>query len=168
MARWDPWSDMFNLEGELTRMVNEGYGVGTGLAGARGDLPALLPLDICQTEDEFVLEASVPGFSPEEVEVTWDEGILTIRGEKKSETEHEGRYLRRERRHQSFWRQLTLPHEVKYDQISAAFANGVLTIRIPRQAAPAPKRIPVGTSASQPVLEAAVKPTHEAGTVASG
>jgi HSP20 family protein len=98
--------------------------------------------------------------------VTWDEGILTIRGEKKSETEHEGRYLRRERRHQSFWRQLTLPHEVKYDQISAAFANGVLTIRIPRQAAPAPKRIPVGTSASQPVLEAAVKPTHESGTVA--
>ncbi len=166
MARWDPWNDMFNLEGELTRMVNEGYGVGSGLAWARGDSPALLPLDIRQTEEEFVLEASVPGFSPEEVEVTWDEGILTIRGEKKNETEHEGRYLRRERRHQSFWRQLTLPHEVKDDQISAVFANGVLTIRIPRLAAPAPKRIPVGTSASQPVLEATAKPTEKAATVA--
>jgi HSP20 family protein len=156
---------MFNLEGELTRLVNEGYGVGTGLAGARGDLPSLLPLDIRQTKDEFVLEASVPGFSPEEVEVTWDEGILSIRGEKKSETEHEGRYLRRERRHQSFWRQLTLPPQVKYDQISAAFANGVLTIRVPRLAAPSPRRIPVGTSASKPGLEAGVKPSHKAGTV---
>ncbi|MGA8207649.1 MAG: Hsp20/alpha crystallin family protein [Candidatus Dormiibacterota bacterium] len=164
MTRWDPWSDMFNLEGELTRLVNESYG--PEVAYGRGALPALLPLDIRQTEGEFVLEASVPGFSPQEVELTWDEGILTIRGEKKTETEYEGRYLRRERRQQSFWRQLTLPHEVKYDQISAVFTNGVLTIRIPRVAAPAPKKIPVGISAAKPGLEASVTPTEPAALAA--
>ena len=107
---------MFNLESELTRLVNESYGVAPVMAYGHSTLPSLLPLDIRQTEGEFVLEASVPGFTPEEVEVTWDDGILTIRGEKKTETEHEGRYVRRERRQQSFWRQLTLPHEVKDDQ----------------------------------------------------
>ncbi|MGA7086830.1 MAG: Hsp20/alpha crystallin family protein [Candidatus Dormiibacterota bacterium] len=166
MTRWDQWSDMFNLEGELSRFVNESYGIGPAVAYGRGALPAHLPVDIRQTEGEFVLEASVPGFTPDQVEVTWDEGILTIRGEKKTESEYEGRYLRRERRQQSFWRQLTLPHEVKYDQISAVFADGVLTIRIPRVAALAPKRIPVGISTSKPVLEAAVKPTEPAAMAA--
>lgn len=166
MTGWDPWSDMFNLEGELTRFVNESYGIGPAVAYGRGAGPSLLPLDIRQTEGEFVLEASVPGFTPEEVEVTWDEGILTIRGERKTETAYEGRYLRRERRQQSFWRQLTLPHEVKYDQINAVFTNGVLTIRIPRVAALAPKKIPVAISASKPLLEAAVTSTEPAALAA--
>ncbi|MGH7612377.1 MAG: Hsp20/alpha crystallin family protein [Candidatus Dormibacteria bacterium] len=148
MTRWDPWSDLFALQGELTRLAHEGPARGRGAS-------QLLPLDIRQTDQEYLLEASVPGFRPEEVEVTWEQGVLTIRGEHRGESELKGEYLRRERRQQSFWRQLTLPQEVKDDEIRATFEDGVLTVRIPRVAAPAARRITVETGSSQPALEPA-------------
>jgi HSP20 family protein len=167
MARWDPWSDLFNLQNEMSRWVNEAFGssqlvgpVGVGTRNLATTAPTTyLPLDIRQKDNEFVIEASVPGFKPEEVEITADQGILTIRGERKLEhsEEVEGTYLRRERGNYSVIRQLTLPSDVKEDQIRASFLNGVLTVTIPREAAPAPRRIPVssGEAAPQPdVIEA--------------
>ncbi len=168
MARWDPWSDLFNLQNEVARWANEAFGNGAliGPVGAGGRSlaatapTAYLPLDIRQKDSEFVIEASVPGFTPEEVEITADQGVLTIRGERKAERsdEMEGSYLRRERSHHSVVRQLTLPADVKEDQIRASFLNGVLTVTIPRAAVPAPRRIPVhsGSAAAEPdVIEAA-------------
>jgi HSP20 family protein len=164
MARWDPWSDLFNLQNEMTRWANEAFGttaaLNSGGDGRRysGTAPTTyLPLDIRQKDGEFLIEASVPGFKPEEVEITADQGVLTIRGERKVEREEEGTYLRRERGMYSVVRQLTLPSDVKEDQISAAFKDGVLTVRIPRVAAPTPRRIPVSTQEAEPapaVIEA--------------
>jgi HSP20 family protein len=167
MARWDPWSDLFNLQNEMSRWVNEAFGsgqmvtpVGVGTRSLTTTAPtAYLPLDIRQKDNEFVIEASVPGFKPEEVEITADQGVLTIRGERKVEhsEENEGTYLRRERANYSVIRQLTLPNDVKEDEIRATFTNGVLTVTIPREAAPAPRRIPVssGEAAPEPqVIEA--------------
>ena len=173
MSRWDPWSDLFNMQNEMTRWVNEAFGSGPYLAGAAPvgsrNLPGAaqtvyLPLDIRQTDKEFVIEASVPGFSPEEVEVTAHQGVLTIRGERKLETQEEAKstYLRRERAVYSFVRQLTLPSDVKESEISASFLNGVLTLNLPRVEAPAPRRIAVisGQAAAEPkVLEAGVAHT---------
>lgn len=162
MARWDPWSDLFNLQNEMARWVNEAFG-GTPLltSGARGQVAVAptnyLPLDIRQTEKEFLIEASIPGFTPEEVEITADQGVLTIKGERKvDEGQGEGAYLRRERALYSFIRQLALPADVKEEEIRADFQNGVLTVRLPRAETPAPRRIPVGGGAvSEPrVLEA--------------
>jgi HSP20 family protein len=163
MARWDPWSDLFNLQNEMARWVNEAFS-GTPLltsGSGRGTTTvaptAYLPLDIRQTDREFLVEASIPGFSPQEVEITADQGILTLRGERKADgTQAEGTYLRRERANYSFVRQLTLPADVKEDEIRATFQNGVLTVHLPRVEAPAPRRIPVATG-EQPepqVLEA--------------
>lgn len=168
MARWDPWSDLFNMQSEMTRWVNEAFGTGPYLtagtpAGARNLAAAAqtvyLPLDIKQTDKEFVIEASVPGFGPEEVEITADQGVLTIRGERKLETQSDDKstYLRRERAAYSFVRQLTLPSDVRESEISASFLNGVLTLHLPRVEAPAPRRIAVtaGPAAAEPkVLEA--------------
>jgi len=168
MARWDPWSDLFNMQNEMTRWVNEAFGTGPYLtagtpAGARNLAAAAqtvyLPLDIKQTDKEFVIEASVPGFGPEEVEITADQGVLTIRGERKLETQSDDKstYLRRERAAYSFVRQLTLPSDVRESEISASFLNGVLTLHLPRVEAPAPRRIAVtaGPAAAEPkVLEA--------------
>ncbi len=167
MARWDPWSDLFNLQNEMSRWVNEAFGsgslagpVGVGTRSLATAAPTTyLPLDIRQKDNEFVIEASVPGFKPEEVEITADQGVLTIRGERKVDhsEEAEGTYLRRERANYSVIRQLTLPGDVKEDQIRASFLNGVLTVTIPREAAPAPRRIPIssGEAAHQPdVIEA--------------
>jgi HSP20 family protein len=160
MARWDPWSDLFNLQNEMTRWANEAFGTAPGLTaggdGRRlsGTAPTTyLPLDIRQKDGEFLIEASVPGFKPEEVEITADQGVLTIRGERKIEREEQGTYLRRERGMYSVVRQLTLPADVKEDEISAAFKDGVLTVRIPRVAAPTPRRIPVSTEGAEPAPE---------------
>ncbi|NNM97572.1 MAG: Hsp20/alpha crystallin family protein [Candidatus Dormibacteraeota bacterium] len=154
MARWDPWSDLFNMQNEMNRWVSEAFGSGPYLTtttpvGSRNLAAAAqtvyLPLDIKQTDKEFVIEASVPGFTPEEVEVTADQGVLTIRGERKLESDSDVKstYLRRERAVYSFVRQLTLPVDVKESEISAGFLNGVLTLHLPRVEAPAPRRIAV-------------------------
>ena len=150
MARWDPWSDLFNLQNEMARWVNEAVSStpllasGSGRGTTAGAPTAYLPLDIRQTDREFLLEASVPGFSPQEVEITADQGILTLRGERRVDgSQEEGTYLRRERAHYSFVRQLALPADVKEDEIRATFQNGVLSVHLPRVEAPAPRRIPV-------------------------
>ena len=150
MARWDPWSDLFNLQNEMARWVNEAFTgtplltAGSGRTGTSVAPTAYLPLDIRQTDREFVVEASIPGFSPDEVEITADQGVLTLRGERKvDDSQPEGTYLRRERARYSFVRQLTLPADVREEEIRATFQNGVLTVHLPRVEAPAPRRIPV-------------------------
>lgn len=103
-----------------------------------------LPVDIRQTENEFLIEASVPGFTPDQVEVTFDDGVLTIRGQRSEQREEkDGQYVRRERRQASVYRQIALPAEVRADEIAAGFENGVLRITVPRAQKAQPKRIPV-------------------------
>jgi HSP20 family protein len=119
-----------------------------------------LPIDIRQTDSEYIIEASVPGFPPEDVEVTFEDGVLTIRGtrqEEKEDKDKKGRYVRRERRIASVFRQVGLPAEVRADEISAGFDNGVLRITVPRAQKAQPKRIQVkptnGSKQEQRVLE---------------
>src|SRR5205807_2260139 len=103
-----------------------------------------------------VSEASVPGFTPEQVEVTFEDGTLTIKGQRSSESEEKkGEYVRRERRHASVYRRVGLPAEVRADEISASFDNGVLRITVPRAQKAQPKRIPVtaGSNGSPQVIE---------------
>jgi HSP20 family protein len=153
MTRWDPWRDLLVVPRDLTQLFSPEL---SG-ASARETAPtANLPLDIRQTDTEFVLEASVPGFKPEDIEVVAEQGNLTIHGERKVEGQVEGRYLRRERRQLSFARQLSLPTDVREGAITASFVNGVLTVRVPRVAAPAPTRIKVEIGAPASAIAADV------------
>ncbi|HVS42893.1 MAG TPA: Hsp20/alpha crystallin family protein [Candidatus Dormibacteraeota bacterium] len=103
-----------------------------------------LPLDIRQTDEAFWIEASVPGFKPEDVEITLDENLLTIRGTPRQEDgAPRGRYVRRERQLSSVYRQVGLAAEVKAEEITASFENGVLSVMVPRAKKAQPKRIPV-------------------------
>ena len=116
---------------------------------------ASLPVDIRQTDAAFIVEASVPGFTPDDVEVTFDDGVLTIAGRRSStETSKDATYVRRERRSTSVFRQVGLPAEVRPQDITATFENGVLRIEIPRAQKAAPQRIPVTAGAMpQTVVE---------------
>jgi HSP20 family protein len=113
-----------------------------------------LPLDIRHTEEAFWIEASVPGFRPDDVDITLDENVLTIRGTPLQEDENlHGGYVQRERHLGSVYRQVALPVEVRPDEITANFANGVLTVMVPRAKKAQPKRITVTTaSAEQPTV----------------
>jgi HSP20 family protein len=96
----------------------------------------------------------VPGFNPEDVEVTFDEGVLTITGRRNStETTKGATYVRRERRATSVFRQVGLPAEVRAEDIKASFENGVLSIEIPRAQKSAPQRIPVTTRKPERIVE---------------
>ncbi len=102
-------------------------------------------VDINEESDRFVIYADLPGLEPEHIEVQMDKGILTIKGERSSEsTGQSERFARIERRYGSFHRRFALPDSANADGIEARGSNGVLEISIPKKPEPAPRRIQVG------------------------
>jgi HSP20 family protein len=102
-------------------------------------------VDIKEEPEQFVIYADLPGIDPQDVEVLMDKGILTIKGERKSETsEQTERYSRVERRYGSFHRRFALPDSADPDGIAASGRNGVLMITIPKRPETKPRRIQVG------------------------
>lgn len=108
-----------------------------------GSVPAV---DVSKTDKLYEISAELPGMAPADVQVKLSEGVLTISGEKKSEKERkdDDAYVS-ERRYGSFIRSFRLPDDIAADKIEASFANGILTIKVPRQAKSQPKEevIPV-------------------------
>lgn len=163
LVRWNPWSDLFTLHDQIDQMLQAGAPDGEPRNGADH---FSLPVDIRQSDEAFVIEASVPGFDPDAVEVTFENGVLSIKGSY-SEERKDGRdaYVRRERRVGSVYRQIVLPTEVRADEISASFHNGVLTVTIPRAQKAQAKRIPVSTGA--PAQHAVIDGQSTEGTASS-
>ena len=145
LVRWNPWSDLFSLHNQMDQLFQSTL---PQPESRNGGEHFSLPVDIRQSDEAFTIEASVPGFDPQNVEVTFEDGVLSIKGTYNDEHERSGDgYVRRERRTGSVYRQIGLPAEVRADEISAAFHNGVLTVTVPRAAKAQPKRIPVSTGA---------------------
>ncbi len=110
----------------------------------REDRPWVLPLDVIETEDRFIVKASIPGVDPDDLDITFSDNILTIQGEIKPESEEtEGRYLLRERRFGLFQRSIALPERVEADKIEATYKDGVLILSIPKVEEIKPRRISV-------------------------
>ena len=102
-------------------------------------------VDIREEADRFLILADLPGIDPAEVEVLMDKGILSIKGERKSEVaEQSERFSRIERRYGSFHRRFALPDTADAEGITAHGRNGVLEIAIPKRAEASPRRIQVG------------------------
>lgn len=101
-------------------------------------------VDVTEEKDRYVLHADVPGVDPKEIEVTLEDGVLTIRGEKRNEKSvDENGYRRVERFSGSFFRRFTLPDTADAENISAQTKNGVLELVIPKQEKVQPRRITV-------------------------
>lgn len=102
-------------------------------------------VDIREEDGRFVILADLPGIDPDEVEIMMDKGILSIKGERKSEAEQHGeRYSRIERRYGMFHRRFALPDSADPEAITARGHNGVLEISIPKRPETTPRRIHVG------------------------
>jgi HSP20 family protein len=102
-------------------------------------------VDIKEEADRFVILADLPGVAPEHVEVLMDRGILSIKGERRSEAvDQSERFSRIERRYGSFHRRFALPDTADADGITASGRNGVLEIAIPKRPESTPRRIQVG------------------------
>ena len=103
-------------------------------------------VDIKEEAGRFVLYADLPGVAPQDIEVQMDKGILTIKGERRSEATSETEsFSRVERRHGSFHRRFALPDSADPEGISASGENGVLQIVIPKRPETTPRRIEVGS-----------------------
>ncbi|HEY5850404.1 MAG TPA: Hsp20/alpha crystallin family protein [Lysobacter sp.] len=103
-------------------------------------------VDIKEEAGRFVLYADLPGVDPKDIEVQMDKGILTIKGERRTETASETEsFSRVERRHGNFHRRFALPDSADPEGISASGNNGVLQIVIPKRPETTPRRIQVGT-----------------------
>ena len=103
-----------------------------------------LSLDVYETDDNLVVEGSLPSIEPEDLNVSLSGNILTIKGEIKKEKEEEkGKYYFRERRYGAVQRTIILPVEVNVDEVEAQFENGVLRLSLPKVEETKSKRIDV-------------------------
>ncbi len=100
-------------------------------------------VDVVENEKNFLIEAELPGFSLEDVNVEVDNHVLTIENIEKEYDAENKNYIIRERKQMNFKRRFTLPENVEEDKINGNFSNGVLVITIPKKEKPAPKKISV-------------------------
>jgi HSP20 family protein len=144
LVQWNPARDLMRMREEMERLFRGFSRPGDGEEGTwmRGSWAP--PVDIYETDDAFVLKAELPGFSKEDVQIELHGNRLTLRGERKQETEaKEEQYHRLERAYGRFERVFWLPTTVDADKIQAHFTNGVLELRLPKSEAAKPKRIAI-------------------------
>jgi HSP20 family protein len=144
IERWDPFREMVSLRDAMNSLLQESFVRPTGMQGTSG--PTTLPLDVKETENEFVVKASLPGLKPDEVQITVQGDTVTIRGETKSEEEKKGQtWHLRERRHGSFQRTVSLGTPFDADKATAKFEHGELILTLPKSEKARPKQIKVGS-----------------------
>jgi HSP20 family protein len=139
IVRWDPVAELAGAEiDRLNRMFSDLYND----TFSRGWVP---PVDIFENDQhEVVLKAELPEMKREDINLTFENGVLTLRGERKFEQETKRENFQRlERRYGSFSRSFTLPNTVDASRISASYKDGVLTIRLPQREEAKPKQIAV-------------------------
>ena len=101
-------------------------------------------VDIVENKDNYILKAELPGMNKDDVKITLENNLLTIRGEKKNEYDKkEGNYHRVERSYGSFERAFTIPGSIKANDIDAQYSDGVLTLTLPKAEEAKPKMIDV-------------------------
>jgi HSP20 family protein len=140
LVRYEPINLFDQFNSEINRFLS-----GTQAQRAANQESGWVPaVDIREEEDRFVLSADIPGVERKDVEITLEDGVLTIKGERHAESEEQREgFHRRERVHGTFTRQFTLPDTVNAENISATVKEGVLHIEIPKQAKPEPRKISV-------------------------
>jgi HSP20 family protein len=147
LTRWDPYQDMLSLREAMNQLLEESF-VRPTLARSNGGsfTPAL---DVSETAEAYIVEAAVPGLKAENLDVTLENGVLSIKGEVKQETEEQKRNFHRiERRFGSFVRTIGLPTAVKADAINATLTDGVLRLEIPKAEEVKPRKISVAVNAN--------------------
>lgn len=145
ITRWDPVQDMLTLREAMNQLFEESFVAPSTLhRRAEGFVPAL---DLSETEDGYTVELAVPGMKAEDLEITMENSVLTIKGQVKQETEDRKRnYHRIERRFGTFQRSVSLPTTVKTDAIKAELNDGVLRLDIPKAEEVKPRKITVSVS----------------------
>ncbi len=146
LTRWEPIREMATLTERMNRLFDEMWGRPLRRTGEEeAMIGAWMPaVDVLETKDGLQITAELPGIDPKDVDVTIENGVLTIRGERNFEKAAEGEtYHRVERVYGTFERSFTLPSSLNAEKIEARFKNGVLTLTIPKREEAKPKPIKI-------------------------
>jgi HSP20 family protein len=139
-GKWEPFRDMMNLRADMDRFYKNFFG---GFPDEHDGFWAPV-VDIVEDKDSYIVKAEIPGMKKEDIKVTVRDNILTISGERSSETEEkEKTYHRIERSYGRFSRTIALPSTVDASKIKAAYKDGVLQITLPKPESAKPKQIDV-------------------------
>jgi HSP20 family protein len=146
LTRWNPTNEAANLSQRMERLFDEM--VGRGLWRTSEERPlrgAWVPaVNIAERQDAMVIVADLPGLKAEDVDVTVEDGTLSIRGERRLEEAAEGEtYHRVERIYGAFERSFTLPNSVDVDKIEARFSNGEMTLTLPKREESKPRSVKI-------------------------
>ncbi len=145
IRRYDPFAEAISLRNMMDRLMESAFVNPAQWLSTNGgfDAPAI---DVIENADGFTIKAALPGWKPENVDITIENGVLTLSGEVKEETERNdeaSKYHVREIRQNSFTRRVSLPTEVETDKAKAEFENGVLTLNLPKAEVVKPKQIKI-------------------------
>lgn len=139
LTRWDPFREMISMRRAMDRLFDR------ALEPSWSETPVWdLALDVVENKDEFLVKASIPGINPDDLEITFTDNVLTIKGETKEDKEvKDEQYHLHERRQGMFSRSISLPNRVKAEAIDASYNAGVLTLKLPKVEEVKPKRIAI-------------------------
>jgi HSP20 family protein len=164
ISRYDPFRDLRNLQEEVNRLFTGNIGRSYDDQGiARGSWSP--SVDIYENKDQIVLEAELPGMNREDFDLTIENNVITLRGERRFEQKEDtDNYHRVERAYGSFTRSFTLPNSVTGDGASADYRNGVLRVTLPKREETKARRIEVKDegSSNRKTIEAKPEKTSAA------
>jgi HSP20 family protein len=159
LIRWEPARELATIQQEMNRLFGTVFDnpAGGNDSIARRWIPAM---DLVEEDGRYVLRADLPGLAEQDVSVEFDDNVLTISGERKSEQEDRKHgYYRIERASGSFSRSLTLPVGVDPASIQARFDNGVLEVTVPKPEERKPRRVAINVAEDTPAIEGSASPT---------
>lgn len=144
IVRWDPLREMASMRSQMDRLMSDVFNAPAAWQNDEYAGYMRLALDVAENDENYTVHASVPGINPEDLDISFTENTLTIKGETKDEREDENeKWHLRERRFGSFMRSISLPTSVNADAIDAHFENGVLTLTLPKVEEVKPRRITI-------------------------
>jgi len=157
IVRYDPFRDLRTLQEEVNRLFSNNLTHSFGDEGiGRG---AWSPtVDIYENKDQIVLEAELPGMNREDFDLTVENNVITLRGERRFEKKDEAdNYHRVERAYGAFTRSFTLPQTVSGEGASAEYQNGVLRVTLPKREEAKARRIEISGEGKRKTIEASAK-----------
>ncbi len=144
LARWEPFREISRMQDEVNRFFDErGWRFRDSSNEELGS--AFMPaVNVYEDPEGLELTAEVPGLEPKDVDLRIENGVMTLRGERKLEREdHKENYLRVERSYGTFMRSFTLPPTVDGEKVKAEYKNGVLRVQLPKREEAKPRAIKV-------------------------
>ncbi len=156
VVKYDPFRELRGLQDEMTRLFAGQAPVNRDEFTSGSWAPSV---DIFEDKDRLILEAELPGMSQEDFDISVENNVLTLKGERKFEKKTDGdNYHRVERSYGSFTRSFTLPQTVSADGAAAEFDNGVLRVSLPKREETKARKIEVsGTGSGAKAIEADIK-----------